>query len=178
MQIESKRLLLVPISPAYREIIFQEFTPEVTEYTYAVPSANIAQTDKFIRQSIQETENGTELILVILLKETKEFIGCAGLHAINTNTPELGIWTKKSAHGNYYGREAISALKAWAEENLDYEYLRYPVDKRNISSRKIPESLGGIIATEYDKINLGGKRLHTVEYWLYKAIKSSSNIDC
>lgn len=168
MQIESKRLLLVPISPAYREIIFQEFTPEVTEYTYAVPSADIAQTDQFIKQSIQQLKNGRELILVILLKETQEFIGCTGLHDINTNTPELGIWIKKSAHGNHYGREAISVLKAWAEQNLDYEYLRYPVDKRNIPSQKIPESLGGVIAAEYDKINLGGKKLHTVEYRLYK----------
>lgn len=169
MQIESKRLLLVPISPAYREIIFQEFTTEVTEYTYAVPSKDIVQTDKFINQSIQELENGTNLVLVILLKETKDFIGCIALHDIKTNKPELGIWTKKSAHGNYYGREAISAIKAWAEQNLDYEYLRYPVDKRNIPSRKIPEYLGGVIAAEYDKINLGGKLLHTIEYRLYKS---------
>ncbi|MBD2357165.1 GNAT family N-acetyltransferase [Tolypothrix sp. FACHB-123] len=177
MQIESKRLILVPISPAYREIIFQEFTPEITEYTYAVSSADIAQTDQFINQSMKELEKGTNLVLVILLKETKEFIGCIGLHDINTNTPELGIWTKKYAHGNYYGREAISILKAWAEQNLNYEYLRYPVDKRNIPSQKIPESLGGIIAAEYDKINLGGKLLHTVEYRLYKS-NTCRVVDC
>jgi [ribosomal protein S5]-alanine N-acetyltransferase len=177
MQIESKRLLLVPISPAYREVIFQEFTAEVTDYTYVIPSSDIAQTDQFISQSIQELKNGTNLELVILLKETKEFIGCMGLHAIKTNTPELGIWTKKSAHGNYYGREAISALKEWAEQNLDYEYLRYPVDKRNIPSQKIPEYLGGKIAVEYEKTNLGGKSLHLVEYRLYKTIKATSNIE-
>ncbi len=172
IKIDSQRLSLVPISPTYREIIFQEFTAEITNYTHVVPDPDIAKTDTFINQSIQDLKDGTNLELVILLKETKEFIGCIGLHNLNTNTPELGIWIKKSAHGNHYGREAISALKEWAENNLDYEYLRYPVDKRNIPSQKIPESLGGIIAGEYDKTNLAGKMLHIVEYRLYKPIKN------
>ena len=43
----------------------------------------------------------------------------------------------------------------------------YPVDKKNISSRKIPESLGGIIETEYKTTNMAGKILDEVEYRIY-----------
>jgi len=36
--------------------------------------------------------------MVITNKNEDEFIGCIGLHNINTLTPELGIWTKKLSH--------------------------------------------------------------------------------
>ena len=39
------------------------------------------------------------------------------------------------------GKEAITALKHWADANLRYEYLAHPVDRRNGASRRIPESL-------------------------------------
>lgn len=75
---------------------------------------------------------------------------------------------KKAAQGNKYGLEVITALKDWADENLDYQYLIYPVDKNNIASRKIPEALGGKVIQEYEKVNQQGKILQALEYWIYK----------
>jgi [ribosomal protein S5]-alanine N-acetyltransferase len=75
---------------------------------------------------------------------------------------------KKSAHKKGYATETIAALKLWAEENLDYEYLGYPVDKANTSSRRVIEKLGVEIATEYDYISVSGKVLNVVEYRIYK----------
>ncbi len=68
---------------------------------------------------------------------------------IKRKHPELGIWLKQAAHGHKYGLEAITAIKNWAIENLDYEYLLYPVDRVNIASTKILERLGGKIFREY-----------------------------
>jgi hypothetical protein len=166
VEISSPRLLLKPISMEYKEEIFSEFTEEITTYTYPRPAQNIAETEAFIKESLEGLKKGTNLEVVILAKNFQEFLGCAGLHNLNKE-PALGIWIKKSAHGNRYGLEAITALKEWADENLDYEYLIYPVDKRNIASRKIPESLGGKIVKEYEKLNLSGKILHIVEYWIF-----------
>jgi hypothetical protein len=55
----------------------------------------------------------------------------------------------------------------WAKASIEYEYLRYPVDKRNIPSKRIPEQLGGIIGRELKKINQSGNELDEVEYQIY-----------
>lgn len=170
LEIITSRLLLKPISIIYKEEIFREFTEKITTYMCPRPPQEISETESFINDSIAKMKNEKHLGFVILKKDTKEFLGCTGIHNINHKTPELGIWLKKTAHGNSYGLETITALKEWAEENLDYEYLIYPVDKENIPSRKIPEKLGGEIAREYDKINLSGRVLHLVEYRIPKEL--------
>lgn len=59
-------------------------------------------------------------------------------------------------------------MKDWADENLTYEYLVYPVDKANIASCRIPEFLGGQIAGERTEVGMSGNKLNTVEYRVYK----------
>ncbi len=170
-ELQTSRLLLRPISVKYRQEIFREFTADITVYMNPQPAKEIAETDSFIKNSAKNMENGKEIVMAVLLKDTEEFLGCAGLHEIQTKTPELGIWIKKSAHGNKYGREAVTALKHWADENLDYTYIIYPADKQNVSSRKIAESLGGTVAREMKNINASGNELDEVEYHIYKLTK-------
>lgn len=168
VEITTDRLLLAALSFKYKKDIFSEFTEEITTYLYSRPANNISETEAFINEAIQGLKNNFQLRLVILKRESQEFLGCAGLHDINRKDPELGIWIKKKAHGNKYGLEVITAIKSWADEKLDYEYLRYPVDKANIASRKIPEALGGEIVREFNKINMSGNTLHIVEYKINK----------
>lgn len=164
--IETDRLRLVPISEEYAPEIFREFDQEITKYMYPKTPEKIEETLKWINRAKEQLAKGKRLEVVILLKETGEFLGCCGVDT-ETETPELGIWTKKSAHGNHYGREAITALVEWTKKNLDYKYLIYPVDRRNIASRSIPESLGGVIGNEYKKPNLAGNILDEIEYRIY-----------
>ena len=165
--VETPRLRLVPTSEKYAEDIFREFTPEITTYMYPKPAKKIGETLEFINSSIQKMINGEELQMAILDKKTGEFLGHGGISKLNTDTPELGIWIKKGAHGNKYGREAVTGLKHWADENIKYKYVIYPADRRNIASRKIAESLGGILEDEYKKINASGNELDIVEYRIY-----------
>ena len=164
MQIESDRLRLVPISPKYREDIFREFTDEITVWMAPPTPKDISDTDVYIAKTQQEMREGTDLTVAITNKDTDEFLGCGGIHKINTKTPEFGIWTKKSAHGNKYGQEAIRTLKEWADENLDYKYIRYPVAKANMPSRKVAELLGGAIAREFIGTTGRGTPMEEVEY--------------
>ena len=106
-------------------------------------------------------------MLAILRKDTREFLGCAGFHNPKSKTPEFGIWIKKTSHGNGYGKEAITALYDWVCGKFEFDYILYPVDKRNIASRKIPESLGGVIKKEYKEKNLVGFELDEVEYHIF-----------
>lgn len=168
MEILTTRLLLLPISQKYKEDIFREFTKEITTYMYPRSPQNLSETEEFINSSLSEIETGNHFVLVILKKDSQEFLGCTGIHEINSKKPVLGIWLKKSAQSKGYGFEAITALKKWVDENLDYEYLIYDVDKANLPSRRIPEKLGGQITREYDKTNLNGRVLHIVEYRIFR----------
>ncbi|MBP6888598.1 MAG: GNAT family N-acetyltransferase [Candidatus Pacebacteria bacterium] len=166
--VTTERLVLVPLSLDYKDEIFKEFTDEITQLMYPSTPENIGQVVSFIEESIQGFVEEKEIVVGILHKENREYLGTAELHHINTTTPELGIWLKKSAHGNGYGKEAVAGLKSWADKHLIYEHLKYPVYIENIASRKIPEALGGVIKDEYEKANQKGEMRRVVEYHLYK----------
>jgi RimJ/RimL family protein N-acetyltransferase len=163
--IGTNRLILKSLTPAWREDLFREFTDEVTVYMHPKAAETIADTDVFIAESIKKMTNGYELIAAVTDRETQEFLGVVGVHELDTVHPELGVWIKKTAHGHLYGREAVTGLKEWLDtKGYTYEYLRYPVSKANIASRKIPESLGGVVAREMKTLSASGKELDEVEY--------------
>jgi len=165
--IETKNLCLRGITIADKDDIFREFTQEITTHMFPKPAEKIEETIEFIETSIKENNEGSNFQIVILYKEDKAFLGCGGLHHIDRKTPELGIWIKQSAHGHGYGKEAVIAIKEWADENLDYEYILYPVYAQNLASRRIPEFFGGEIAREYDEVSMSGRKLHLLEYRIY-----------
>jgi [ribosomal protein S5]-alanine N-acetyltransferase len=165
--IQSDRLRLVPTTEAHAEAIFKGFTEEVTTYMFPKPAERLEETLTFIRSSRAAMEAGENLQLTILSKTTSEFLGCCGLHggsALRSRTPELGIWLKRGAHGRGYGKEAVIALVTWATEHLDLDGFVYPVDRRNLPSRKIPEALGGEIVATETITGLGGNALELVTY--------------
>ena len=168
MIIETERLKLVPITMGHKEEIFREFQEPVTKYMYPKAPEKIEETEEFIKEAIVKLGNGEDLQMVVLLKDTDEFLGCAGLHHIDKPDPEFGIWLKKSAHRNKYGQEAMRALKNWADENLDYKYIKYPVVDENVSSRKVAEFLGGEVAREYDEKMMSGRTYRVLEYRMKK----------
>ncbi|MEI7690856.1 MAG: GNAT family N-acetyltransferase [bacterium] len=164
---ETRRLILVPITLMYAPSIFEEFTEEIVKYMSPSSPKQISETKSWINKVVAENQTGKSYVMVILKKETNEFIGGCGIHNIDTKTPEFGIWTKESSHGNKYGRETIHALKKWADDNLDYDYIKYPVAVKNIASRKIPESLGGVIDHKYFDHNGSGVSQLLAEYRIY-----------
>ncbi|MBO0939103.1 GNAT family N-acetyltransferase [Fibrella sp. HMF5335] len=164
LTLDSERLRLLSISDAYIDAIFTEFTPDVATYMYPRPADQRADSEAFVHWAERENKEGKSLHTVITLRDTGEFLGCVGLHDLLAPRPEFGIWVKGSAHMHGYGREAIRTLKRWADEHLAYEYLIYPVDSRNISSRKIPESLGAAIISQFDGTGGMGQELTLIKY--------------
>jgi len=140
-EIETERLLLVPIALEYSKDIFKEFDEEITKYMFPIPAEEIAETMEFINHSIEKNLAWKNIQLVILDKDTKEFLGCVWLHAVETDVPEIWIRVKKSSHGKKHWFEAVKWLKERADENIIFDYIIYPVDQRNISSCKIPQRL-------------------------------------
>ena len=162
------RLKLVSLSEKYAQVISDNFTDEITRYMVSAASKKVEDTLEYIQKQLPKMKRGEDFHVVILDKKTEEFLGGGGAHDLQTAMPQLGIWIKKAAHGHGYGKEAVTALRQWLDENISYTYIKYPVDKRNIPSRKIAESLGGIIEDEYKKTNMSGNVLDEVEYRMYK----------
>lgn len=176
LTIETERLVLMPITMEYAEDIFTEFTQEITTYMSPKPAKGISETEKFIQESIDKMMTRKNYQAVILDKFSKEFLGCVGLHMKNPKAPELGIWIKKSAFGKKIGREAVAWVSDRAQKNLEFEYVVYPVDKDNIPSRKIAESIWGIVEKDNDGNEIitnhptidPNSEIHWVEYRIYK----------
>lgn len=70
----------------------------------------------------------------------------------------------ESAHGNGFGKEAIVHLRVWAIANLDVDGFIYPVDRNNIASRRIAESLNGVVVDEQIKPTMSGGTLDCLSY--------------
>jgi len=164
--IQTERLELMAIDENYIEDIFTSFTKDITTYMYPQPSGNINDTEQFVKGSMVGLEDGTNLQLVIVNKISKEFLGCCGLHNLNATESELGIWLKKNAHGHGYGLEAIEGIVNWARTNMAVDTLKYPVDRKNIPSRKIPEHFKGKVSKEYKHLNMADEELDILEYWI------------
>ena len=145
IEIIDENLKLRPIVLSDKDDIFREFTEEIVTYMYPPVPKDIEETIDFVESSIATMEAGLNIQLCIVDNNTDEFLGCVGLHRIDKDIPEFGIWVKKSAQGRKIGRKSIHMLYNYACKHLNKEYFKYPVDKRNIPSRKIPESLGGEI---------------------------------
>lgn len=163
----TNRMILTPIEVSDAKDIFHHFTAKIATFTYPKPASVIEDTLNFIYYSLKLREEGKEMVWVARIKETKEFVGCMGLHQMNTKTPELGIWIQEGMFGKHLGLEGMSEIILYARKYLPHDYLVYPVDKRNFASRNIPETHGGIIKKAYQKISASGNHLDIIEYWIY-----------
>jgi len=172
--INGNRLSLRSLNSDFAADIFKEFNSEITRYMMPKPAEDITDTLAFISGAIKGMRHGTDLVLAIVSNTNAEFLGCCGFHGRGKyQTPELGIWLKKSAHGKKYGLEAIKTLSLWAVENMNFNYATYPVDKANVPSRKIPEALGGQVYKEVQVKSMSGNNLDEVVYKIpYDAIVS------
>ena len=164
----AKRIKLIPIDMRYAKEICKNFTAEITVHMWPSAPKSQAEINQHILNKQNEMQNGEEIALLIIDKITDEFLGYASLHLVKSMTPEMGIWLKKAAQGHQYGFEALNLLKTWAETNLSYDYLKYPVAKQNFASRKLAEKLGGTVAAEYIKTSESGNLLDEVEYRFYQ----------
>jgi RimJ/RimL family protein N-acetyltransferase len=170
LELIADRIKLIPISMDYAHALCEHFTAEITKYMW--PSAPKAQEEinQHISLKQDQMKKGEEISLFIINKENDDFLGYVSIHQAHSKTPELGIWLKKEAHGHKYGYEALDLLIRWAEKNIEYNYLKYPVDKANMPSRKLAEKLGGKVEDEYIKTSESGNVLDEVEYRFYKNI--------
>ena len=164
--LESERLRLVPLTTDNVSEVFNSFTPDITTYMFPAAAKDISETEAFVNTTLDKMAKGKEIVYAVRIKETDEFIGLGGIHNIKSGCPEIGIWTKKTSHGNGYGFETVSRLIAYIRECIPFDHILYPVDRRNYPSRRIPMLHGGKAMKEYNITNMSGDTLEIIEYWI------------
>lgn len=143
--LSSARLRLTAFEPDDAAEIFAAVTPTLTRYLAFDPSPSFAAFSEIWPTWIPKMASGTDLFMVVRLAQTGEFLGMVGLHNIGELEAEAGVWIKKTSHGSGYGREAVTALVGWAAGATGVQRIIYPVVEYNHPSRRVAESLGGVV---------------------------------
>lgn len=164
IQFSSDRLSYLIVNDSFKEDIFRELTPTVAKFLPFIPTGKLEDTQGFIDYSLGVLDQGTDITLIAVDKDTKEFIGCCGIHDVNDESISLGIWLKESAFGKGYGQELITALETYVNQNLTVDYLIYNVEKSNHGSIKIAEKLGYVYHSEFVRNISEEKILNMLQY--------------
>ncbi|MBJ9721139.1 GNAT family N-acetyltransferase [Acinetobacter calcoaceticus] len=147
VSISTQRLNLKPFTAQDADEIYNCITPTLTRYMAWDPQPR-HEFDQTWNAWLKNFKAESEIIFVIREAHSQIFIGLVGLHRIQTNNPELGIWIREDSHYHGYGREAVSAVAKWAIDFVKPDYFTYPVAEENYPSRKIAESLGGKVVSK------------------------------
>lgn len=145
IQIESARLVIKPFSAGDADVTFSCITSSLTRYMAWEPPASRHDFDRIWRTWIRSMDDGEDYVFAIRQRLNGSFLGVVGLHHVRSKAPELGIWIREDCHGNGFGRQAVASVAAWATRAVGSEGFVCPVAEENHSSRRIAESLGGVI---------------------------------
>jgi RimJ/RimL family protein N-acetyltransferase len=145
IQIESARLLVKPFSAEDADAAFSCITPPLSRYMAWEPPASRCDFDRVWQAWIPSIDDGSDYVFAIRHRVDGHFLGLSGLHHVRTESPELGIWIREDHHRMGFGREAVTAVAQWATRTVGTESFIYPVAEENHASRRVAESLGGII---------------------------------
>jgi RimJ/RimL family protein N-acetyltransferase len=103
IHIQSPRLQLNRFQMTDAEEVFACITPSITKFMrWDPPSWNeyVARCEKRMQDA-----DPNNFSFVIRRLDNKECLGLAALEDAETDSPELGLWLKESAHRQGFGRE-------------------------------------------------------------------------
>jgi RimJ/RimL family protein N-acetyltransferase len=95
-----------------------------------------------------------DLPFLLFEKSTGQLLGATGLHRIVWDTPkaEVGYWVRTSRSGNGFICEAVTAMTAYAFQQLRAVRVELVTDEANLASRKVADrcqfKLEGILRHE------------------------------
>lgn len=160
LRIVSPRLSIEPFQARDADESFACLTPTLTRFMSWEPPASPAAYAQVWEQWLPSIADGSDIVFAIRQREDARFIGLVGLHDIDSETPELGIWIREDLHGQGLGRESVETVLHWSSARIRGSHFIYPVAMENLASRRIAEALGGIVietrtAEKYNSVVYG-----------------------
>src|ERR1700722_20509186 len=105
--IQSPRLQFIQFQMTDAEEVFACITPSITKFMRWEPPSWSEYRARCVER-LQAPEPKT-FSFVIRRRDSKECLGMAAVEECDTESPELGLWMKESAHGQGFGRGGVAA---------------------------------------------------------------------
>jgi RimJ/RimL family protein N-acetyltransferase len=171
--LETDRLILRELKSSDAEAFFaMDHNPKVHQYLWNKPVQKIEETIEvitFVRQ--QYVDNGIGRFAIIL-KQTNEFIGWAGLkynteevnHKINFY--DIGYRLDEKFWGKGYASEASFAWLKYAFETMNIKTIEAAAHAENVASNRILQKMGMQMTEQYleDAISWNWYQLENENY--------------
>ena len=130
--INTKNLILKPISNNNAKDLFESYDIEISKYMYYSPCLSLLDAEKLVNRSVEWMRKSDRIVFSIYEKNTMEFIWCFWVFNFDTTTPELWfIWVKKSKQNMWFLSEASLWVIKWLSENIDFRYVVCFIDENN-----------------------------------------------
>lgn len=100
------------------------------------------EVDEFLERQARHLANHGICFGAVVLAESGEVIGMAGLQPHDDGQFELGWWIWKAHWGQGYATEAATAFVSYARDVMSLKRLVAVIDPPNVSSIKVAEKLG------------------------------------
>lgn len=151
MPISTDRLIIRPTKESdgkmLNEAIMESYDDlhQFMEWADHIPS--IEESQKYAKEAsqnwIDQRNDEPYLQLVILYKNTGDFIGSISFHHYNWSIPsvETGYWIRKKYTGQGFITEATNAITQYAFKQLKVNRIALTCDPDNIKSKNIAERL-------------------------------------
>ncbi len=166
LELRTERLVIQPFRDSFLAEYYREFTDDITKYQYPDAFPNMEAAKGLVSEFVSEMEQGNMLELVILTR-SGEFIGSMEAFGIREKTPEIGLWLKSSAQGKGYGYEALKGLLTYLSAHGAYQHYRYEVDVRNLPSIRLVEKFHFEKGGCEDIVTESGKKLRLQTYRIF-----------
>ena len=116
--------------------------PEMMRYITHGRTWSDEEVDRILERQARHLEQYGACFGAVVLVESGEVIGLAGLQPHDDGQFELGWWIWKAYWGCGYATEAATALVAYARDVMGLGRLVAVIDPPNIASRRVAEKIG------------------------------------
>jgi [ribosomal protein S5]-alanine N-acetyltransferase len=154
--IETERLILREFLHSDAEALFEmDKNPEVHKYLWNKPLTNIEEVHDYIKLVRQQYLDNNIGRFVVVLKETKEVIGWAGLkfstQMVNNkiNFYDIGYRLNEKFWGKGYATEASFAWLDYGFNVMKIKLMEAAAHTNNIASNKILQKIGMKMTEQY-----------------------------
>jgi [ribosomal protein S5]-alanine N-acetyltransferase len=171
--LESKRLLLVPLNESHIPAMFEySCMPEFYEHMEGLPHRNIEETIIYFHRLMDFVEAGA-LYWAVIKKDINKTIGTIGIRNINQEnlTGDLGLGISPIYSKNGYGKETMFLAIDYFFNKLDFKLIYSLTSLNNTGSNNLMRYLGydnfSILPDHYLKYT--GSRYDAVRAELFKS---------
>ncbi len=159
--IDTERLQLRPPRTGDGALLYAaiaESLPELRRFLASLPwvatEQSVEASERYCRNAQANFLARKDLPFLLFERSTGELLGATGLHRIAWDTPkaEVGYWVRTSRSGNGFIGEAVTAMTAYAFQQLRAVRVELVTDEGNRASRRVAErcqfQLEGILRHE------------------------------